>query len=216
MGRWKPLKGKRSGRLLVLEDFRNEKGLHVCRCKCDCGNEKVVRAQHIESKAIQSCGCINIEHGIERFYVHGMTGTPIHKRWLAMRRRCYDKKLLYYENYGGRGINVCDRWNKFENFYEDMHESFDKHVEKFGEKDTTLDRIDVNGNYCKENCRWITRNEQQMNKRNSRHYKFMENTYNIKELSVVFGERDSELLRCRLKNNNYDVMYVYNRWYMNE
>ena len=65
-----------------------------------------------------------------------------------MRRRCYDKNFVGYKNYGGRGITVCERWLEFQNFYDDMHESFDEHVEKFGEKDTTLDRIDVNGNYC--------------------------------------------------------------------
>lgn len=216
MGKWKPLKGNRSGRLLVLEDFRNEKGLHVCRCKCDCGNEKVVRACHIESKAIKSCGCINIENGVERFYVHGMKGTTIYKRWTTMRRRCYDKNFVGYKNYGGRGITVCERWLEFQNFYDDMHESFDKHVEKFGEKDTTLDRIDVNGDYCKENCRWETRFVQSINKRNVRIYMFNKKEYNIHELAELFNESNITTLRSRLKNNNFNTDYVYDRWYADE
>lgn len=134
-----------------------------------------------------------------------------------MRRRCYDKNFVGYKNYGGRGISVCDRWkDSFENFYEDMHESFDKHVEKFGEKDTTLDRIDVNGNYCKENCRWETRFVQSINKRNVRIYTFNKKEYNIHELAELFNESNITTLRSRLGNNNFNTDYVYNRWYKNE
>lgn len=216
MPKWKPMLNKRSGRLVVIEDFRNEKGLHVCRCKCDCGNEKIVRACHIESKAIKSCGCINIENGVERFYVHGMKGTIIYKRWTTMRRRCYDKNFVGYENYGGRGITVCERWLEFQNFYDDMHETFNNHVNEFGEKDTTLDRIDVNGNYEPSNCRWATKSEQSINKRDVRIYQYHGNEYNIRQLAALLNEDNIQLLRGRLYNNKFNVMYVVDRWYANE
>lgn len=84
--------------------------------------------------------------------------------WSGMKQRCYNPKNLRYNCYGGRGIKVCERWLDYYNFQEDMYESYLEHVAEFGEKDTTLDRIDVNGNYCKENCKWSTKKEQANNK----------------------------------------------------
>ena len=92
-------------------------------------------------------------------HTHGMTGTRIHRIWQGMLQRCRSKNNL---NYGGRGIKVCKRWLKFENFQVDMYESYVEHVAKFGEYDTTLDRKKNDGNYSKQNCRWATR-EMQLN-----------------------------------------------------
>lgn len=91
--------------------------------------------------------------------------------WGDMKYRCNNPNCSAYENYGGRGIKVCEEWSDYENFYNDMWQSYNEHIEKFGVKQTTLDRIDVNGDYSLQNCRWSTYQEQRINVRNKAIYK---------------------------------------------
>ncbi len=120
--------------------------------------------------------------------IHGMSETKIYRAWRSMRGRCFDKTRKGYENYGGRGIKVCDRWLDFSNFYTDMGTR---------PKGKTLDRIDNNGDYCPENCKWSTWKEQHANKRNMRFVEFRGVKLTVSQWSERVGLTKS-CLRNRL------------------
>ena len=152
---------KRYGRLLVINELPRHtvpSGVKIRKflCKCECGQELDVFMSSLRSGHTKSCGCLNKEI----ISSHGMTGTREYASWNAMHGRCNNLKSKDYKNWGGRGIEVCDSWNSFENFYKDM-----------GDKPTpnhSIERINNDGNYCKENCRWATKKEQQRNHRGNK------------------------------------------------
>jgi hypothetical protein len=98
-------------------------------------------------------------------YRHGMKGTRFYNIWCGIKIRIFTHSHTSYKWYGGRNIKICDRWLKFENFRDDMYESYLEHCKKYGKKDTSIDRINTFGNYYKENCRWATQKEQTNNTR---------------------------------------------------
>jgi len=149
----KDLKGRVFGRMTVLERSESSSnGKTKWLCQCECGNQHAVLAAGLLNGTTKSCGCLHLETVKVNCKTHGMTNTAAYKRWQAMRKRCTNPKAEDYGYYGGRGIVFDTRWESFENFYADMGDPpTDKH---------TLDRLDSDGNYCKENCKWATRREQ--------------------------------------------------------
>lgn len=142
---------KKYGRLTLLTCL--ELKHTTWKCRCDCGNEVKVWASQLASGGTKSCGCLKKDRDIlwgkkdKNRQTHGMHGTPEYGAWTGMKQRCYNPKNKYYKDYGGRNIKVCKRWlNSFENFYTDMGPRPDNQH--------SLDRINNDGNYKPNNCRW--------------------------------------------------------------
>lgn len=153
------LENKQFGRLTVLEykGIINKNKKKYWLCKCSCGNVKIINGFNLIYRTTQSCGCIKKDK------FHNMKDTRMWNIWNKMRQRCNNANVDSFRYYGGRGIKVCQRWSKFENFYIDMKDTYNDNL--------SIDRINVNGNYCKRNCKWSTNKEQANNKRNSKKIK---------------------------------------------
>jgi hypothetical protein len=167
--------GERCGRLTVVERAPNDRhGCVMWRCVCDCGTKTVVRGgcAHRGGLYARSCGCLGREQSVKNGEASGRASvthghsrhkkaTPTYSSWKSLKKRCTNMNIRGYDNYGGRGITVCERWlgtsrgEGFTNFLADMG------VRPEG---TTLDRIDVDGNYEPGNCRWATPYEQTHNR----------------------------------------------------
>lgn len=153
--------GDKVERLQILEVYQKDFGTYkkkVAHCVCDCGNEITPMLGDIRSGKTSSCGCLAKELVSVRATKHGKSGHPLYSVWQDMLRRCYDQDHNSYSNYGGRGITVCDEWKSdVSAFIEDMYSDYKKGLD--------IDRENNNGNYCRLNCRWVTR---QVNLRNKR------------------------------------------------
>jgi ribosomal protein S27E len=158
MGKIVDITGKRFGRIVVLSFSHINNRKAFWNCKCDCGNIKIIFGSSLKNGETKSCGCLQKEVTKNRFTKHGLRHNPIHKVWSGMVQRCTNKNVPHYSYYGGRGITVCDEWLTVEGFYKDMGER---------PKGTTLDRINNELGYFKDNCRWVTSEEQSNNKRSS-------------------------------------------------
>jgi hypothetical protein len=187
----KNLAGKRFGRLTAIGATRRERdisgrSLLVWECRCDCGQTTETRSCNLLSGDTESCGCLERDTLIKRNKTHGQSKTLTYRKWGAMIQRCYQPTASSYVYYGGRGIQVCDRWrNSFEAFLEDMGECpSSKH---------SPDRIETNGHYEPGNVRWATQREQMANMRRNRRLTAFGETLCMNEWCRRFGLKQGTL-----------------------
>lgn len=206
--------GEKFNRLLIQDEYKKSGCKHrIALCLCDCGTVKEFNKNRVTSGATKSCGCYASEMarisinatrltrvlspearkkmgGDTRFKpTHGMKKTPIYAVWNSMISRCTLESCTSYRNYGARGVYVCEKWRKFENFYSDMGDRPDG---------MTLERIDNDGNYFPENCKWDTPKNQSRNKRTNRLISYKGETRCLVEWSEIFNLKQNTLSR-RLK-----------------
>ena len=183
------LTGQRFGMLYVLKEAapiqRKDNPSQSRRrwlCRCDCGAEKIILQDNLKRGLSKSCGCI--KGGDVRgaqLRTHGESASRLYAIWQQMKNRCYNKNATFYKDYGGRGISVCDDWKS-------SYECFRDWANSHGyTEDLTIDRIDCDGDYCPDNCRWVDRVAQANNRRSNRIYSYNGETHNVTEWAKLIG-----------------------------
>ena len=196
------LTGRTFGRLTVLYRVENDSsGKPKWLCKCECGNMKAVSAKHLKHGDVKSCGCLPKEHAKTLHKInetHGKSNTRLYQVWEGMKQRCRPTS----KNYGARGIKMCKEWENFEPFFEwAMSNGYDPGAKRL---QCTLDRIDVNGDYCPENCRWIDNLSQQNNRQDNHKITFNGETHTLAEWSRILHMKNETLI-ARIERYGWSV-----------
>lgn len=178
------LTGRKFGRLVAMNYSGSCPSGALWNCVCECGKSKTASACHLKSGHTKSCGCFQAERRVQTHRTHGKSNTSIHAVWKGMLRRCDLPTVRAYPRYGGRGIAVCERWKKFQNFYADMGER---------PEGKSLERINNDGGYSPDNCRWATQKEQARNRRSSSAITFLGKTLTIAEWAERLGKPYSDI-----------------------
>jgi hypothetical protein len=198
------LTGLTFNRLTVLYKTKqkNKDGKYLWQCRCECGNEKLVTPYQVRNGQIQSCGCLKLER-ISKLNNKGKMKDKypaLYQCWQNVKKRCNNPKADNYKYYGGRGITYDSKWEKFEGFLEDMLDGW--------EEGLTIERLDVNSNYCKDNCTWATKLEQAYNRRNARIIEINGEKKHLSEWSKEYGIAESTIW-CRYDRGLRDEKLLY-------
>lgn len=170
------INGKRFGRWTVIERAGSDKyGTALWKCVCDCGNEKTVRGVELKKGTTQSCGCLHREITTK----HGMSKSRPYKIWQGMKTRCTNQKQPNYERYGNRMIDYDQKWETFKGFWDDMKESYQDGL--------TIERMDNSEGYSKDNCKWVTPHEQNMNMRSNVYINYNGIDYMVDDIVKMTG-----------------------------
>lgn len=201
MGTFVNLLGQRLGKLVVIERMPNNKRKQaVWKCKCDCGTTVIVESGHLRSGHTQSCGCFGRQRAAEYHIKHGMKGTKLFSVYHSIKGRCYTPTDKKYYRYGARGIRVCDEWlNKPESFFKWALENGYK-------EGLSIDRIDNNGDYCPDNCRWTDAKTQANNRSNTVYYEYQGMRKTISEWANYLGISYSAV-KSRIKRGNFESCF---------
>ena len=152
--------GRRFGKLVVLERTENLGRYTAWVCLCDCGKKRIVRGSSLKTGYTASCGCLLAERNSARLKTHGESRSRLHRIWCSMLNRCRNKNAQNYYFYGGRGIHVCKEWELYQNFRDlALKNGYEDHLQ--------IDRIDNDGNYTPDNCRFVTPQKNSCNRRNN-------------------------------------------------
>lgn len=181
------LTGQHLGRWTVIEYVGNTRTVAWWKCRCDCGTVRIVNGRRLRDGTSKSCGCLRRE----LMSKHGASNTRLYGIWTNMKGRCNNPNAEGYKDYGGRGIQVCKEWAHDFSVFQEWAMSH-------GYQETlSIDRVDVDGNYCPENCRWASMKEQQNNKRTN-----------------VFCEIDGETMTLAqwAEYANLPKYEIYDRW----
>lgn len=199
--RFVDLTGIRFGKLVAISpNGQNKAKQYLWNCLCDCGNTSVVVGSNLIRGNTKACGCVRLTEIGDRTRKHGMGKSRIFKIWAGMRKRCLNPQCLSYKLYGGRGIKICQRWNSFDLFYKDMYIGYSDNL--------SLDRIDPNGDYEPNNCRWATTKEQNNNRRNNRVIEYNGEVKTLSQWSELSGVKQNTISN-RIKSgwDTYDAIY---------
>lgn len=175
------LTGNRYGRLTVLKE-NGKRGKNILwLCRCDCGHEINAVACNLKNGHTQSCGCLQKEARVKSHTTHHKSKSRLYRIWRHIKSRCFNENVPHYKYYGGRGISICEEWEKsFENFYEWA-------ISNGYQEDLSIDRIDVNGNYEPSNCRWTNAKIQANNKTNNRIIEYNGECHTLSEWAHILG-----------------------------
>lgn len=187
------------------------------KCICDCWNVVYITRWKLRAWETKSCWCLLKDITINKNKTHWETYTRLYKIWAGIKQRCLNPSDKNYINYWWRWITLCNEWIDYNNFKNDMFDDYIKQSKIFWEKNITIDRIDVNGNYCKDNCKWATRAEQANNKRTNLFLEYKWNKYKSLMLlcKSLWIENKYETIRQKLKKWKALNLIIWNYIYGN-